>query len=197
MALVNKSSNKKENTRLLATVGTFVSPRYPYSHLPPQIYYILIVSKAFTARLEELLLGPIDILPSLADSLQGHISGVVLIPLAAIASKSRELDERATKIWNLTSKLKYKGTLGNEIALSKSGLQCCQTILSLISIVRAFACLLLDRAQQTGGTTVTSSNKTALLCFRVALTAEIGDLRSLKTLLKASRCCLGRSINSL
>ncbi|KAI4260145.1 MAG: hypothetical protein LQ352_000410 [Teloschistes flavicans] len=64
MALVNKSSNKKENTRLLATV-------------------------AFTARLEELLLGPIDILPSLADSLQGHISGVVLIPLAAIANQGQ------------------------------------------------------------------------------------------------------------
>ncbi|KAL8812532.1 MAG: hypothetical protein Q9200_000967 [Gallowayella weberi] len=94
-------------------------------------------------------------LPSLADSLHEHIDSVALVATSARPNRPREFDERGTRIWNLASKFKDDPRLQNVLAL-----------------VRAFATLLLDRAQQT------------------AAAAVANDLRVLKTALKASKHCL-------
>ncbi|KAL8738133.1 MAG: hypothetical protein Q9181_001039 [Wetmoreana brouardii] len=71
---------------------------------------------SFATKLEDALRGAAKNLPSLQKLLNEHIDRVALIPLSAIASKSRDLDERATTIWNLTSKLKDNAALSSTLA---------------------------------------------------------------------------------
>ncbi|KAL8943366.1 MAG: hypothetical protein Q9211_001005 [Gyalolechia sp. 1 TL-2023] len=109
----------------------------------------------FAAKLERTLHEAVDTLPSLTASLYENIEKVDLISASAIATKNRDLDGRGTRIWNLTSMYKDNTALAETLAL-----------------VRAFASLLLDCAQQSGPG------------------ATANDIRVLKITLKASKWCL-------
>ncbi|KAL8757342.1 MAG: hypothetical protein Q9184_004228 [Pyrenodesmia sp. 2 TL-2023] len=112
---------------------------------------------AFAAKLERTLRQAIEKLPSLTDALYQNIESIDLISASAVATKSRDLDDRGTTIWNLTAKHKEDTSLGDILALT-----------------RAFASLLLDRAQQ------------------LQFSAAANDIRVLKITLKASKRCLDR-----
>ncbi|KAI4290344.1 MAG: hypothetical protein L6R35_000381 [Caloplaca aegaea] len=72
---------------------------------------------AFAVKLEKTLRRAIQTLPALIGSIHRSIENIESIPTSAIASKSRDLDERGTTIWNLTSKYKEDATLAVALAL--------------------------------------------------------------------------------
>ncbi|KAL8960327.1 MAG: hypothetical protein Q9193_002951 [Seirophora villosa] len=80
-------------------------------------YDILTRHLAFAVKLEKTLSKGIRELPALADSIRRSIESVENIPTSAVANKSRDLDERGTTIWNLTSKYKEDATLAVALAL--------------------------------------------------------------------------------
>lgn len=75
---------------------------------------------AFAQKLEQTLRHTVHSLPEFADSLQRGIESLESVPRSAIASKTRDLDERGTTIWNLTSKYKEDATLAGVLALGNS-----------------------------------------------------------------------------
>ncbi|KAL8785377.1 MAG: hypothetical protein Q9213_003383 [Squamulea squamosa] len=111
----------------------------------------------FATKLEKTLRAAPETVSLLANTLQEHIEGITLVAPSALVDKARDLDERGTRIWNLASKLKDDAKSTQTLAL-----------------VRAFASLLLDGAQQT------------------AVAAVTNDIRVMKTILKASKYCLGQ-----
>ncbi|KAL8904602.1 MAG: hypothetical protein Q9207_003157 [Kuettlingeria erythrocarpa] len=74
---------------------------------------------AFAAKLERTLQQTVETLPSLADALYHNIESIGLVSASAAATTSRDLDDRGTTIWNLTSKHKENGSLCDILALNR------------------------------------------------------------------------------
>ncbi|KAL9006440.1 MAG: hypothetical protein Q9188_000794 [Gyalolechia gomerana] len=129
----------------------------------------------FAAKLERTLREAVDTLPSLTASLHENIEKVDLIYASATATKNRDLDGRGTTIWNLTSKHK------DDVALAET-----------LALARAFACLLLDCAQQSEPGAAASKGSPLLRFQAFPLIATIDDIRVLKITLKASKWCLDK-----
>lgn len=116
MALVTKADGK-DNKRLDSVLS-----KKPDCNLSVQghaAYESLTWHLAFAVKLEKTLSKAFRELPALADSIRRSIESIENIPTSAVANKSRDLDERGTTIWNLTSKYKEDATLAVALALGK------------------------------------------------------------------------------
>lgn len=58
-----------------------------------------------------------DTVPLLADTLHEHLEGIPLLSTSAFANKTRDLDERGTRLWNLAVKLKDDAKAAQALAL--------------------------------------------------------------------------------
>ncbi|KAL9013607.1 MAG: hypothetical protein Q9173_001710 [Seirophora scorigena] len=119
MALETKA-DEKHNKRL----DSVLSKKLPcnLSMQNHAAYGRLTRHLAFAVKLERTLSQAFRTLPALADSIRRSIESIENIPTSAIASKSRDLDERGTTIWNLTSKYKEDATLAVALALDQNQL---------------------------------------------------------------------------
>lgn len=77
----------------------------------------LTARSAFATRLEKALRDASDTVPLLADTLLEHIESIALLSTSAFANKTRDLDERGTRLWNLASKLKDDTRTAQTLAL--------------------------------------------------------------------------------
>ncbi|KAL8987353.1 MAG: hypothetical protein Q9177_003426 [Variospora cf. flavescens] len=171
-------AGQKDNKKLESVLGQR-SPRY-FSMQNNAAYGNLTWQLAFAVKLEKTLRRAIQTLPALIESIHRSIESIESIQTSVIASKSRDLDERGTTIWNLTSKYKEDATLPVALALA-----------------RAFASLLLDCAQHVQSGTVASQDPLIIeQRWASGLTAATDDIRVFKITLKASRWCLGSYILS-
>ncbi|KAL8654418.1 MAG: hypothetical protein Q9210_001512 [Variospora velana] len=109
-------AGQKDNKRLDSVLGE----RFPrkFSMQNNAAYGNLTWQLAFAVTLEKTLRRAIQTLPALVGSIHRSIESIESIPTSAIASKSRDLDERGTTIWNLTSKYKEDATLAVALALA-------------------------------------------------------------------------------
>ncbi|MCJ1298416.1 hypothetical protein MMC08_001205 [Hypocenomyce scalaris] len=90
-----------------------------------------------------------DIPSSLITDVYGYLDDIPAGHSAAVASQFRDLDNFGTDLWNLSSQLKRDSSATAE----------------LVCLVRAFACLLLDCAQQS----TEGSLRNALRVFKIAM----------------------------
>ncbi|KAL8919345.1 MAG: hypothetical protein Q9208_006844 [Pyrenodesmia sp. 3 TL-2023] len=130
-----------------------------------------MTSAVFAVKLERTLRQAVETLPSLTDALYQSIESINLISASAVATKSRDLDDRGTTIWNLTAKYKEDISLGDREPLQAFY----WTAHSSFSSAQL----------QVGGPLCQSSRVLSLITVT-------DDIRVLKITLKASRWCLDR-----
>lgn len=149
-------------------------------------------------KLEKTLRRAIQTLPALIGSIHRSIENIESIPTSAIASKSRDLDERGTTIWNLTSKYKEDATLAVALALGKPPRSIFSPSVLCANLDSASFCKLVAGLRT--ACPVRHCRKSGPPDHRTAwasgLTAATDDIRVFKITLKASRWCLGSYILS-
>ncbi|KAI4272735.1 MAG: hypothetical protein LQ337_005090 [Flavoplaca oasis] len=78
---------------------------------------------AFATRLEKALRDASDTVPLLADALLDQIESIAVVSSSAFVDKTRDFDERGTRIWNLASKLKNDAESGATLAQGLRAIQ--------------------------------------------------------------------------
>ncbi|KAL8734705.1 MAG: hypothetical protein Q9166_001361 [cf. Caloplaca sp. 2 TL-2023] len=125
---------------------------------------------AFAATLEKSLRNAAETLPLLTNTLSEQIDSIALIATSALANKTRDLDERGTRIWNLTSKLKDDAKLANIAGFCSSSARLCAA----------------DRCRCSSKSEYVSS----IILVSVLTVCITDDIRVLRAALKASKYCL-------